>query len=206
MRLTKIVHYYLQYHIKNNSIILDATAGNGYDTKECAGLISTGGLIIAVDKQMEAINRTKEKLKQAKLDHLCRLICGDHKIVLAKLSKKNFFDAIIFNLGYLPRSCKTIKTSKETTIPALNDSLRLLKDSGLLFITAYKQHKGGLEEHNAISEWIIKKHKNTDNKFYIKMINSVFESPTNKNDGPTLWICSKKPLNLPKIPLQEYIF
>jgi hypothetical protein len=60
---------------------------------------------------------------------------------------------IMFNLGYLPGSDKTIITQANTTLIALNKAIVLLAPNGLLTITAYPGHSGGEEETEQVKLW-----------------------------------------------------
>ena len=68
-------------------------------------------------------------------------ISENHGERLSEISQA--FDCILFNLGYLPGSNKLIITTAKDTLSALNQSQRLLKENGALFVTAYRQHEGG---------------------------------------------------------------
>lgn len=61
--------------------------------------------------------------------------------------------AVMFNLGYLPRSDKTIITSPKTTLPALQAAFSLLAPGGLISIVIYSAHQGGLIESDAVLSW-----------------------------------------------------
>jgi glyoxylase-like metal-dependent hydrolase (beta-lactamase superfamily II) len=61
--------------------------------------------------------------------------------------------AIMFNLGYLPGTDKTLITRTETTMIAVRQALELLKPGGLLTIAVYPGHEGGAEEGRRIAEW-----------------------------------------------------
>jgi hypothetical protein len=59
----------------------------------------------------------------------------------------------MFNLGYLPGSDKNCITKSETTLPALAQSLEILKPGGLLSIMLYPGHAGGDTEASAVIAW-----------------------------------------------------
>ena len=101
MRLTEYVHLCLETRLKNGDSVLDATAGNGYDTLKAAELVQPNGNVVAIDIQKQAIEATEAKLTEAKLSHLCELHLGNHGERLSEINQS--FDCILFNLGYLPR-------------------------------------------------------------------------------------------------------
>ena len=189
MRLTEYVHLCLEALLKNCDSVLDATAGNGYDTLKSSKLVQPNGKVVAIDIQKNAIKATKAKLTEAKLSHLCELHLGNHGERLSGIS--HYFDCIIFNLGYLPGSDKKIITTAKDTLPALNQSQRLLKENGALFVTAYRQHEGGQDEANGVEKWM---HQQHTYGWDIKMIEPKHQSHIL---SPILWIASRRTLTLP---------
>ena len=192
MRLTEYVHLCLEKRLKNGDSVLDATAGNGYDTLKAVELIQPNGNVVAIDIQKQAIEATEAKLTEAKLSHLCELHLGNHGEFLKTLNQT--FDCILFNLGYLPRSDKLIITTAKNTLSALNHCQRLLKETGALFVTAYRQHEGGQDEADGVETWMHQQHANG---WDIKKI-----EPTHQSHilGPILWITSGRRLTLPPFP------
>ena len=189
MRLTEYVHLCLETLLKNGDCVLDATAGNGYDTLKAAELVQPNGHVVAIDIQKKAIEATEAKLTEAKLSQLCELHLGNHGENLSQINQS--FDCILFNLGYLPGSDKTIITTTKDTLSALNQSQKLLKENGALFITAYRQHEGGQDEADAVEEWMLD--QNTDG-WCIKKIEPRHQSHFL---SPILWIASKSTLTIP---------
>jgi hypothetical protein len=62
--------------------------------------------------------------------------------------------AVMFNLGYLPSSGDTsVITRQETTLPAMQAALRLLRPGGVLTAVLYPGHPGGAEEAAAAYAW-----------------------------------------------------
>lgn len=189
MRLTEYVHLCLETLLENCDSVLDATAGNGYDTLKAANLVQPNGNVVAIDIQKNAIKATKAKLTEAKLSHLCELHLGNHGECLGEINQS--FDCILFNLGYLPGSDKKIITTAKDTLLALNQSQRLLKENGALFVTAYRQHVGGKDEAYGVETWM---HQQHINGWYIKMIEPQHQSHIL---SPILWIASRRTLALP---------
>lgn len=214
MRLTEFIHHCLEAHLISGSRVLDATAGNGYDTLKCAQLVAPKGAVTAVDIQAIALENCQKKLADAQLDHLCQFIRGNHARIFEHLQPPQPYDVILFNLGYLPGSDHACITTAENTLRALNACERLLADSGLLIITAYRGHPGGQAEAEAVAEWMREQTtQDCDSAWSVQQI-----CPRQIQDGkcskpkpkpnpkpnpktPLTWIASKKPLNLPKIPL-----
>lgn len=67
--------------------MLDATVGNGHDTVFLAHLAGEGGLVLAVDRQEEALARTSALLREQGLERRTRLVCGDHADMAALLDR-----------------------------------------------------------------------------------------------------------------------
>ena len=189
MRLTEYVHLCLETRLKNGDTVLDATAGNGNDALKAAELVQPNGNVVAIDIQKQAIEATEAKLTEAKLSHLCEMHLGNHGERLSEI--KQSFDCILFNLGYLPGSDKMIITIAKDTLSALNQSKRLLKENGALFVTAYRQHEGGQDEAYAVERWMYEQHANG---WDIEKIEPKHQSHIL---SPILWIASRSRLTLP---------
>ena len=192
MRLTEYVHLCLESRLKNGDCVLDATAGNGYDTLKAAQLVQPNGQVIAIDIQKQAIEATEAKLTVAKLNTLCEFHLGNHGELLGTLAQT--FDCILFNLGYLPGSDKMIITTPKDTLAALNQSPKLLKENGILFVTAYRQHQGGQDEANTVETWM---YEQKANGWDIDQIEPKHQS---HYPSPILWVASNSSLSIPHFP------
>lgn len=218
MRLTEYIHHCLEAHLISGACVLDATAGNGYDTLKCAQLVAPNGQVTAVDVQATALENCKKKLKEAQLDHLCQFHRGNHALIFKDLNlsqASQAYDAILFNLGYLPGGDHACITTPENTLLALEECDRLLKANGLLIVTAYRGHPGGATEAEAVKEWMRQQSiKTAPSRWSVQQIkphqllemNALDPKPNLNPKAPVTWIASKKPLNLPKIPLHSAIF
>lgn len=189
MRLTEYVHLCLETRLSNGHWVLDATAGNGYDTLKAAQLIQPNGRVITIDIQADAIRATEEKLTQAKLNTCCEFCIGNHSERFEQLNQT--FDSILFNLGYLPGSDKTIITTPKDTLSALNQSPKLLKESGILFVTAYRQHTGGADEAEQVEQWMLEQKRQG---WCVEKIEPKHQS---HYPSPILWVASKSTLSIP---------
>ena len=143
--LTKMI---LPNFIGPGMVCIDATTGNGHDTEFLADLVGPEGYVYGFDIQEEAIKSTKMRLSNRQnVD----LICDGHQHMEEYVDRP--VDFIIFNLGYLPKFDKTIKTRKTTTLQAIEASLRLLKVNGILWVVVYPGHDEGAEESHALIEY-----------------------------------------------------
>lgn len=194
MRLTTKVHTILNKHIQEGDYTLDATAGNGYDTLKLTQLVGHSGLCIAIDCQQQALENTHALLKANDCLHQSQLLLGDHGRLIENLGYT--FKAVVFNLGYLPGSDKKKITEVHSTIKALNAVRKILDEKGILTVTAYREHTGGLAESKAVEKWMLEQKK--AHHWMVHTIeadrnrNHVFEptDPRKERLSPILWVAS----------------
>lgn len=162
LKQLEMAHWMLKDIIKTNDVVVDATMGNGYDTQFLAEL---GAKVYAFDVQEEALNATENRLDDAgiknqifkkNLSNLLtepsvNLILSGHE----KLSEyvKEPIKAAIFNLGYLPKTDKSVVTKADTTLTALDALTNQLVVGGRIAIMIYYGHEGGMEEKDAVIKW-----------------------------------------------------
>jgi predicted methyltransferase len=156
MRLTEKVHSILKTELQAGDFAIDATAGNGHDSLLLAELIGAQGRLWAIDAQEQAITATRERLRSIAHAPQIEFLRADHAPTLQALaeSEPKTAHAIIFNLGYLPGSDKTVQTNSDTTRIALDASSRILCPGGLLLVTAYRGHPGGRNEAKTVANWM----------------------------------------------------
>ena len=132
--------------------VIDATAGNGYDTTFLADLVGPGGRVLAMDVQRDAVDVTKARLEES---DWVTVMEGDHGQLIAALDDvwSGRVQGIMFNLGYLPGGDKAVQTVAASTIKALEGSLALLASGGLITLVCYVGHAGGAAEAEAVMEW-----------------------------------------------------
>lgn len=162
LKQLEMAHWMLKDIINTNDVVVDATMGNGYDTQFLAEL---GAKVYAFDVQEEALNATENRLDDAgiknqifkkNLSNLLtepsvNLILSGHE----KLSEyvKEPIKAAIFNLGYLPKTDKSVVTRADTTLTALDALTNQLVVGGRIAIMIYYGHEGGMEEKDAVIKW-----------------------------------------------------
>lgn len=142
-------HSLLEKSISEGDYVADATCGNGNDSLFLSTLVGQEGKVYAFDIQTAAITNTKELLQQHKRENV-QLIHDSHAHVDKYIKQDESLAAAVFNLGYLPRSDKTIITQPHSTITAIEKLLPLLKKNGLLILVVYSGHSGGKEEKEAV--------------------------------------------------------
>ncbi len=159
---------------------MDATAGKGKDTALLAELVGDTGKVIAMDIQSAAMEATRMLLDKKGLTHRVRLVQDSHANLM-QYAEEGSVDCIVFNLGYLPGGDHTIATHAESTIQALEQSLRLLKPYGMVALAIYHGGDTGFEERDAVLEWL----KGVDHKQYTVMVTDFYNRPNH----PPLAVC-----------------
>lgn len=153
--LVEQAHIRLSGHLKPGSVVVDATVGNGYDTQFLAQHVTESGHVYGFDIQSAALDQTRIKLVQNGLYRQVQLILDNHANMVEHIHYNHIghIQAIIFNLGYLPGSDKSVITQTNSTLAALNTSLNILSPGGMLNIIAYPGHAGGKQESMAVCKW-----------------------------------------------------
>ena len=153
--LTTQAHAIISDYVTGNVIAIDATLGNGHDTLFLAKKIGTQGSLFGFDTQQKAVDSTRCRLENEELTDNIILYTLSHD-QMATCIPEHFHGkvkVIMFNLGYLPGSDKSIITQVDTTLSALQQSITLLASPGILTIMAYPGHAGGDIETQQITHW-----------------------------------------------------
>lgn len=155
LSLVQEAHKRIRSILLPGDIVIDATVGNGYDTLFLADCIQPGGRVFGFDIQEAALISTRNKLAQGELAEYVELIQASHSDMIANIKPayRGQIKAIMFNLGYLPGSDKTITTQAQSTLVALNQALDLLALNGIISVMAYPGHPGGNTETQQVTEW-----------------------------------------------------
>lgn len=150
----QLAHFLWKTILKEEDIAIDCTLGNGHDTLFLASLpiqkvFSIDVQKVALEKSLDLLEKTlgipgKEKVE-------LYLLCHSKIDELSLLFKKP--KLIVYNLGYLPGSDKTIKTKSDTTLMSLEKALSLLAPEGAISITCYPGHEEGKEEEQKVLDW-----------------------------------------------------
>ena len=167
-------HEIIDKYLTNDSICVDMTLGNGNDTLY---LLSKAKFVYSFDIQEMGIINSKKLLNDNNIDdNKYKLILDDHQNV-KKYILNDKIDIGIFNLGYLPKSDKTIKTNYISTINALNNLLELMNKNSMIILTVYK-HEEGLLEYQEINNLL--------NTFDMKKYNIIKFEHINKPISPSI--------------------
>lgn len=162
-------------------IVVDATVGTGVDTLFLAKTVGAKGTVFGFDIQPLALRLARERLNAAAPSEAgaatesgarqrggaallaeARLLLRSHAELAAALpaAAHGHVAAVMFNLGYLPvaevdASARVI-TLAETTLPALEAALDVLRPGGIVTIVVYPGHEGGDTEGDAVEAWAAK--------------------------------------------------
>lgn len=144
--------------LQPGDITIDATCGNGHDTLFLAEQVDVTGKVYGFDIQQRALDSTTQKLIEQQQFSQVELICTGHENIEQYIQPhhQHRIAAVMFNLGYLPGSDKSLITQTETTLAALTAACKQLISSGLITIIAYPGHQGGRQELEALQNWLIK--------------------------------------------------
>lgn len=154
-RMTTLAHECVQVHLRPDALCIDATMGNGYDTLFLAQRILPHGRVFSFDIQKQALQITQALLEKNELSSSVTLVQDGHENMGRHLPQPSAqsMQAILFNLGYLPKGDPLIITKPASTIAALNCSLEILAKEGIISVMLYHGHEGGREEMESVLSW-----------------------------------------------------
>jgi len=153
--ITQAVHTHLSSIILEGDRVIDATIGNGHDALFLARAIGKTGHLYGFDIQSQAIIHSLETLTSHQLSSRATLLQKSHEFMADYIPSREHgqIKAVLFNLGYLPGSDKSITTLPVSTITALTSALNLISEDGIISILAYTGHQGGDEECRSVKQW-----------------------------------------------------
>ncbi len=165
----------IKTYVKEHHICLDGTVGNGNDTMKILNALNGTGKIYGFDIQEDAINHTESLIFDRNYNTEVLLIKDSHEYVDRYIKERINF--AIYNLGYLPGGDKNIKTNYTSTIISIKKVLDLLAPNGILLITVYLGHPGGMDEYTAINDYLETLEQKNYNVFKLKFINQKNNPP-----------------------------
>ncbi len=186
-KTTEFAFKIIETYVSPGDVLIDATAGNGYDTLGLAKLAGPKGKVYAFDIQPQALEQTKNLLEKEGFFHNCTLVLDSHENMSEYVSKKEqeVLSAVVFNLGYLPGGEREKTTRTETTLIAVERALDLTRIGGIVALTMYPGHPEGAEERAALLgfvEALPPKHYHT----------AYLSFPNQKKNPPELLLITKK--------------
>ena len=144
---------------------IDATLGNGFDALFLSKLINGNGKIFGFDVQEMAIESSKKLFAEKNPNSNYEFFKVGHESMQECIAPELIgkIGCVFFNLGWLPRSDKSVATKSDTTLKALETSVKLIdKNAGYLSVLCYRGHQGGAEEYSAVLDFF---QKNFADKF-----------------------------------------
>jgi SAM-dependent methyltransferase len=147
----QLCHLFLKEKVKPGDRVVDATCGNGHDTLLLAGLVGPRGRVWSFDINGVALDAVRERLRETSLETVVELVHDGHERLADHVHEP--LHAIVFNLGFLPGGGSGIITRPETTLAALEQSVKLLLPGGFILLAVYTGHPGGKEEGLAVDSW-----------------------------------------------------
>jgi predicted methyltransferase len=142
--ITGLAHRYLKDFVTEGDIVIDATAGNGFDTFYLAELVGRTGHVYAFDLQKVALEKTRLKLDEEKLTARVTLIEAGHELLDCFVAGP--VTAVIYNLGYFPGGDKQVTTNHATTLVSIEKATKMLLPGGIILVVVYPGHPEGLIE------------------------------------------------------------
>lgn len=152
-QITNWCHKIMKSCVEENGIYVDATMGNGHDTKFLCELAGLSGHVYAFDIQDMALVNTKKRLEEAGLLERATLIKDSHEKMRAYLEGKKP-DLICFNFGYLPGGDHQLATKADTSLKAIEEGLDLLKHGGFMCLCIYSGKDTGYDEKDKIKAYL----------------------------------------------------
>jgi predicted methyltransferase len=183
-KLTRVAADWISGALREGGIAIDATVGNGYDTLFLAHAVGPAGQVIGFDVQKAALKNASELLRFAGMIDRVRLVLGSHSEIDDYLRNGRPVQAAMFNLGYLPRSDRSIMTRAATTLAALNGLLRHLAGGGRITILSYRGHSAGPEEYEEVKRYL----DSMRDSLLVREIASQFDSDI----APRLFLLEKR--------------
>lgn len=154
--LTEVAHALWAPYLRRGAVAVDATGGRGLDALFIARTIGADGCLTVYDIQEEAIRDTKARLESSLAEEerpRLMMRCKCHSRMLEDVAPRSV-DLTCFNLGYLPRGDKSIRTREETSTAAVLAACQAVKPGGAVSVMCYVGHEGGPEEYHGVREAI----------------------------------------------------
>ena len=154
--LTEQAHAIIRQVVRPGDVAIDATAGNGHDTRFLAELVGQTGHVFAIDLQQEALQRTAALIGEAELARV-QLVLRDHAELKTIIPNEHHghVAAAMFNLGYLPGGDRSLVTQTDSTLEAIRAALEIIRPTGVLTILVYPGHWGGGSEAAAVEHLLL---------------------------------------------------
>ena len=150
-RPTALAQGILREAIHPGDLVIDATAGNGHDTRFLAECVGAGGRVLAFDVQAAAIASARARVAAAGWAARVGFFQQSHA-GMGACAAAGSVAVVMFNLGYLPGEDHQVRTEASATLAGLACAVELLKPRGLLSVICYPGHPGGEVEAAAVEQ------------------------------------------------------
>ena len=147
MNTLTIVHDFLRRQVAPGASCIDATAGKGRDTALLCRLTGEQGRVLAFDIQADAVRQTRALLAEQGRPAGVK---QDTHATWARYPSPGTVDCIVFNFGRLPGGDPNIFTTAETSLPAIDAGLALLRPGGVMALALYYGKENGYGERDAV--------------------------------------------------------
>lgn len=171
-----LTHDFMARYVRPGDLCIDATAGRGRDTVLLARLAGPEGRVIALDIQPEAVEATQALVRREGVADRVEVRLLDHR-EMGCLAENGTVGCVAFNLGWLPGGDHRVHTAAETTIPALEAALELLRPGGVISLCLYYGKETGYEERDRVLKWL----ETVDDRRYSVLC---LTFPNRRNDPP----------------------
>lgn len=173
-QITRWCQQVMENHLKEGSLCIDATMGNGNDTAFLCRKAGPRGQVLAFDIQPCALEHTKERLQKELPWCNYQLILDSH-VNMERYAAAESVDCIVFNLGYLPAGDHRIATRADTSVKAIEVGLGLLKAGGIMSVCIYSGKDTGFSERDAVLSYL----KRLDPRKYLVLLTEYYNRPNN---------------------------
>jgi SAM-dependent methyltransferase len=151
----QLAQQFVEAHCPAPHFCIDATCGNGGDTAFLCGLCAeSGGQVLAMDLQPEACGRTAARLEKAGFAKSAYHIVCDSHAHLISYAAPGSADIVLFNFGWLPGAAHEVFSTAESSLPALQAALEILRPGGILSAVLYNGRVIGTDEKQAVLAWL----------------------------------------------------
>lgn len=167
----------LKPYVEKASVLVDGTAGNGWDTLYLAKHSSKDAQIFSFDIQPNALENTKKLVEKELWEGLENVvcICSNHRNFQEYI--KEPIDVAMMNLGYLPNGDKSLTTQADDSLETITQLMARLRLRGVISVTCYPGHPEGKKEYEVISDFLADISSKEFQIMRIEKWNHIVESP-----------------------------
>ena len=180
-----LTHSFWKRLLKEGDAVIDATCGNGKDSLVLANFLKDKNdtQLFCLDLQKKAIENTTQLLAKETPDFFpsIQFILGSHEHLPNTPGKK--LKLVVYNLGYLPGSDKSITTETASTLKSITQALDLICPGGVISINCYPGHPEGKKEQEALILFL----SSLDPRFW-SFTSTIWN---NRNASPSLLLIQK---------------